>query len=325
MAASTAAPDPVARDGGARPGSADRVDLSNRSTAVGLERIGVVGGGTMGSGIVHAALAAGIPVTLVEADAAALARADALVRRSLAGAEARGKLGAAVGGPGAPSTAEAALEGLTLTTDRSALAEAPFVIEAVPEILDLKSGVLRDIETHLADDAVLATNTSSLSLATLGAGLRRPQRFVGTHFFNPVPVQVLLELVRTSATDAPTLERARALARRLRKEVVEVTDSPGFATSRLGVALGLEATRMVQEGVATPEDIDKAMVLGYRYPMGPCRLGDLVGHDVRLGIAEYLASTLGPRFEPPHLLRDMVARGDLGQKSGRGFYDWTKD
>ena len=267
MAASTAAPDPVARDGGARPGSADRVDFSNRSTAVGLERIGVVGGGTMGSGIVHAALAAGIPVTLVEADAAALARADALVRRSLAGAEARGKLGAAVGGPGAPSTAEAA--------------------QAQAVLLDV----------------------AAQDLARGGA----------------VPVQLLLELVRTSATDAPTLERARALARRLRKEVVEVTDSPGFATSRLGVALGLEATRMVQEGVATPEDIDKAMVLGYRYPMGPCRLGDLVGHDVRLGIAEYLASTLGPRFEPPHLLRDMVARGDLGQKSGRGFYDWTKD
>ena len=279
----------------------------------GFRSAGVVGGGTMGSGIVHVLLAAGLPVTLVDADEAGLKRAARLIGDSLEAAAVRGKL---------PCAPEALTARLTVSTSVSALADADVVIEAVPEQMALKTAVLRDVEGVLRPDALLATNTSSLSLTTMGAGLTHPERFLGTHFFNPVPVQVLLELVRTPATSAEALARARALAAALGKEIVEVTDTPGFATSRLGVALGLEATRMVQEGVATPEDIDRAMVLGYRYPMGPCRLGDLVGHDVRLGIAEYLAEHLGPRFEPPQLLRDMVAQGRLGKKSGRGFYDW---
>jgi len=277
--------------------------------------IGVVGGGTMGSGIVHNLLASGFPVVLVEGDDASLTRAGGLVRSSVQGAADRGKLAEG-------QSVEGLLAELTETTDRSSLAECGLVIEAVPEILELKRTLLADIERHLPEQAVLATNTSSLSLRLMAEVLERPGRFLGTHFFNPVPVQKLLEMIRTDATDADALALVRALGDRMGKTVVEVRDSPGFATSRLGVLSGLEAIRMVEEGVASPQDIDTAMELGYRYPMGPCKLGDLVGHDVRLGIAEYLASTLGSRFEPPQLLRDMVAEGKLGKKSGQGFYTW---
>lgn len=278
-------------------------------------RVGVVGGGTMGSGIVHVLLAAGIPTVLCEADSASLERGLGLVRASLDGAVARGKL---------DGTAKEALAGLTTTTDHADLSDCDVVIEAVPEIPDLKIRLLTSIESVLAPTAVLATNTSSLSLRGLAEPLARPEKFIGMHFFNPVPAQVLLEVIKIPQTDEATLETVRALAGALRKETIEINDSPGFATSRLGVLVGLEAIRMVQEGVASPEDIDKGMVLGYRYPIGPCRLGDLVGHDVRLGIAEYLHAELGERFEPPALLRQMVAEGKLGQKSGQGFYTWDQ-
>jgi 3-hydroxybutyryl-CoA dehydrogenase len=274
---------------------------------------GVVGGGTMGSGIAHVLLAAGARVVLVESDDAALQRAIGLVRRSLDGAVQRGKLAEPV---------DTVLERLTAGTDRALLAGASPVVEAVPEILDLKVGLLADLERVIDPDAVLASNTSSLSLAAIGAELTGPERLVGMHFFNPVPAQKLVEVVRAERTSPQALATARRVAERLGKQVVVVRDSPGFATSRLGLALGLEAIRMVEEGVASPEDIDTAMVLGYRHPMGPLRLGDLVGLDVRLGIAEYLATELGPRFEPPALLRQMVAEGRLGQKTGQGFYTW---
>lgn len=267
----------------------------------------------MGSGIVHVLLAAGIRTTLVEADEQALARADGLVRESLDGAQQRGKLS---------STPEEVMQGLTASVRYADLAGSAVIIEAVPEIPDLKKRLLAQIDAVVDEHCVVATNTSSLSVGELGAALSRPERFVGMHFFNPVPAQVLLEVIRTEHTSERTLGVVRDLAARLGKETVEVNDSPGFATSRLGVAIGLEAIRMVQEGVASPEDIDKAMVLGYRYPIGPCKLGDLVGHDVRLGIAEYLQERLGPRFEPPQLLRDMVMEGKLGKKSGQGFYTW---
>ena len=191
----------------------------------------------------------------------------------------------------------------------------------MPEIPDLKINLLGAIEQIVSPDAVIATNTSSLSLAKLGAHLTRPDRFLGMHFFNPVPVQVLLEVIRTDATDRSALDLVHGLARLLGKETIEIRDSPGFATSRSGVLLGLEAIRMVEEGVASPEDIDKGMVLGYRYPMGPCRLGDLVGHDVRLGIVEYLHSQLGPRFEPPRLLRKWSRRASSGRKPARVLRD----
>ncbi len=274
---------------------------------------GVVGGGTMGSGIAHVLLAAGARVVLVESDDAALQRAIGLVRRGLDGAVQRGKLAEPV---------DTVLERLTAGTDRALLAGASPVVEAVPEILDLKVGLLADLERVIDPDAVLASNTSSLSLAAIGAELTGPERLVGMHFFNPVPAQKLVEVVRAERTSPQALATAREVAERLGKQVVVVRDSPGFATSRLGLALGLEAIRMVEEGVASPEDIDTAMVLGYRHPMGPLRLGDLVGLDVRLGIAEYLATELGPRFEPPALLRQMVAEGRLGQKTGQGFYTW---
>ncbi len=288
---------------------ADAIGSAGSSLGV----IGVVGGGTMGSGIVHVLLDAGLDVVLVEFDRAALDRASALVRASLAKGHQRGKLSA---------SPEQLLDRLVATADREALAGAILVIEAVPEVLSLKTRLLGAIEPVLSDAAVLATNTSSFSLTTLGTGLVRPQRLVGMHFFNPVPVQALLEVIRTDVTDRSALELVHGLARVLGKETIEIRDSPGFATSRLGVLLGIEAIRMVQEGVASPKDIDTAMELGYRHPMGPCRLGDLVGHDVRLGIAEYLATELGPRFEPPRLLREMVADGRLGRKTGQGFYTW---
>ncbi len=287
---------------------------SEAADGANLGTVGVVGGGTMGSGIAHVLLASGANVVLVESTPETLSRALTLVRASLDGAVRRGKLSA---------TPEELLDRLTAATERDALSGCGLVVEAVPEILEVKTEVLSGIESVLVDDAVLASNTSSLSLARLGRSLRRPGRLVGMHFFNPVPAQPLIEVVRSADTDDDALDRVQDAAQRLGKETVVVRDSPGFATSRLGVTLGLEAVRMVQEGVASPEDIDKAMELGYRHPMGPCRLGDLVGHDVRLGIAEYLATELGPRFEPPQLLRDMVAEGKLGKKTGQGFYRWT--
>lgn len=277
------------------------------------QKVGVVGGGTMGSGIVHVLLAAGIDTVLCEADDASLERGTGLVRTSLEGAVARGKLS---------GTLDEALARLTTSVDQADLSGCTVVIEAVPELVDLKLRLLTSIEQHIGQDAVLATNTSSLSLKNLAGALKHPDRFVGMHFFNPVPAQVLLEIVKTPATSSSTLETVRALAQALGKETIEINDSPGFATSRLGVLTGLEAIRMVEEGVASPEDIDRGMVLGYRYPIGPCRLGDLVGHDVRLGIAEYLHAELGDRFEPPQLLRTMVAEGRLGKKTGQGFYTW---
>jgi len=211
---------------------------------------------------------------------------------------------------------------LTVTADRAALAPATLVIEAVPEDAGLKSEVLAGIEQVVGQHTIIATNTSSISVDALAGVLERPDRFVGMHFFNPVPASQLVEVVRGAGTAPETVATVRQWADRIGKRTVEVADSPGFASSRLGLAIGLEAIRMVEEGVASPGDIDDAMVLGYRFPMGPLRLTDLVGLDVRLGVAEYLAGTLGDRFAPPQLLRDKVARGELGKKSGRGFFDW---
>lgn len=273
----------------------------------------VIGGGTMGVGITHVLLDAGVPVTLTETDTARLQAARRAVQASLAASTARGKL----------STSPAAAEAQLTTSVRvSDLADAELVVEAVPESITLKHEVLSRAEAVVADTAVLATNTSSLSINQLAKPLRRPARFLGMHFFNPVPASALVEVVRGSATSDAALRTAHAVAALVGKESIEVTDAPGFATSRLGVLLGLEAIRMVEDGVASAADIDKAMVLGYRHPMGPLRLTDLVGLDVRLGIAEYLYGELGDRFAPPRLLREMVAAGRLGKKTGQGFYPW---
>ncbi len=278
------------------------------------ERTAVIGGGKMGAGIAQVMLAAGAAVAIVEAGDEAAQAARARVAKGLEETKRRGKLDAEV---------DDVLARLTLVAGaRDLPGGTGLVVEAVPEKTDLKIEVLTAAESALGDDAVLATNTSSLSVSELAAALQRPTRFLGLHFFNPVPASKLVEIVVTPETDPAVVEAARSWVQVLGKTEVVVADSPGFASSRLGVMLGLEAMRMVEEGVAEPEAIDTAMELGYRHPMGPLRSSDLVGLDVRLAIAEYLARTLGDRFAPPQLLRDKVAAGELGRSTGKGFYTY---
>jgi 3-hydroxybutyryl-CoA dehydrogenase len=275
-------------------------------------RVGVYGGGRMGAGIAHSFLVAGSAVTVVEAGTEAAAQARQRVVDSLAAAQERGKLEGGV---------DDCVARLQVTSDPEALAPAELVVEAVPEDVALKAEVLATVERS-APDAVLATNTSSLSVDGLAERLDRPDRFLGLHFFNPVPASALVEIVVGSRTDAGLVTRAQGWVEALGKTAITVTDSPGFASSRLGVAIALEAMRMLEEGVASAADIDTAMTLGYRHPVGPLRTTDIVGLDVRLAIAEHLAREVGPRFEPPQVLRDLVAAGKLGRKTGEGFYQW---
>jgi len=206
-----------------------------------------------------------------------------------------------------------------------ALQGADLVIEAVVEDLAVKQRLFAEIERRAPPAALLATNTSSLSVEQIAAALKDPARLLGMHFFNPVHLMRLVEIVRHARTPETYVERVASIVRLLGKEPIVVHDSPGFASSRLGLVLGLEAMRMVEQGVANVEDIDRAMELGYNHPMGPLKLTDVVGLDVRLAIAEYLHKTLGQsQFEPPKILRDKVARGELGKKSGRGFYAWSE-
>ncbi|MEU7756339.1 3-hydroxyacyl-CoA dehydrogenase family protein [Micromonospora sp. NPDC049171] len=277
-------------------------------------RFVVVGAGTMGLGIAYVAAGAGHAVELVEVDpergAAALNRLAELWERAVQ----RGKLSA--------DEAAAHRQRVTLRPTLAEVAPGPDVIvEAVPERLDLKRAVLHDAAA--LRPALLASNTSSIAIGELAAGLDAPERFLGLHFFNPVWAMALLEIVVGPATAEETTAAAVALAGRLGKDPVVVRDLPGFATSRLGVTLGLEAIRMVADGVASPADIDKAMVLGYRHPIGPLELTDLVGLDVRLDIARTLQAAYGDRFAPPSLLVEMVDEGRLGKKSGHGFYRWN--
>lgn len=275
-------------------------------------RVGVYGGGRMGAGIAHAFVVAGAAVTVVESSAGAAEAARERVVRSLTRAEARGAL---------EDSLDVAVDRLEVTTDAGALAAAGLVVEAVPERADLKRELLTKVEA-IAPDAVLATNTSSLSIDGIAADLRRPDRFLGLHFFNPVPASSLVEIVVGTRTASDVVAEARGWVEAVGKTAIVVSDAPGFASSRLGVALALEAMRMLQDGVASAEDIDTAMTLGYKHPMGPLRTTDVVGLDVRLAIAEHLATELGERFAPPDVLREKVAAGELGRKSGRGFYDW---
>ncbi|MBQ1034309.1 3-hydroxyacyl-CoA dehydrogenase family protein [Micromonospora parva] len=277
------------------------------------DRFVVVGAGTMGLGIAYVAAGAGHAVEVVEVDpergAAAQNRLAELWERAVQ----RGKLSA--------DEAAANRQRVTLRPTLAEVAPAPQVIvEAVPERLDLKRAVLRDAAALRPE--LLGSNTSSIAIGALAAGLDAPERFLGLHFFNPVWAMTLLEIVVGPATAEETTAAAVALAGRLGKDPVVVRDLPGFATSRLGVTLGLEAIRMVADEVASPADIDKAMVLGYRHPIGPLELTDLVGLDVRLDIARTLQAAYGDRFAPPPLLEEMVAAGRLGKKSGHGFYRW---
>ncbi|MGY1683460.1 3-hydroxyacyl-CoA dehydrogenase family protein [Geodermatophilus sp. SYSU D01176] len=277
-------------------------------------RVGVIGGGRMGAGIAQVFLAAGARVAVVEAGREAAAAARGRVADGLEEAARRGKLDGDVA---------TVLDRLTVVDSPAALdRETGLVVEAVPEQADLKAQVLRAAEAAVAPDAVLATNTSSLSVTELASALERPARFLGLHFFNPVPASKLVEVVVAQETTPELVGAASGWVRALGKTDVVVKDSPGFASSRLGVLLGLEAIRMLEEGVADAEAIDTAMELGYRHPMGPLRSTDLVGLDVRLAIAEYLHRTLGERFAPPQLLRDKVAAGELGRKTGRGFHTY---
>jgi 3-hydroxybutyryl-CoA dehydrogenase len=277
-------------------------------------QVGVLGGGRMGAGIAHAFTVAGAAVVVVERDDDAARAARGRVAAALEKSVQRGSTAEPLG---------SLLDRVRVSTDYSAFSGCALVVEAVPEDAGLKATALAAVEEQLTDGAWLATNTSSLSVAGLAGALKRPAEFCGLHFFNPVPASTLIEVVLGPDTSQGTADAARGWVEALGKTPVVVRDAPGFASSRLGVAIALEAMRMVEEGVASPEDIDTAMVLGYKHPVGPLRTTDLVGLDVRLGIAEYLESTLGERFSPPQLLRDKVARGELGRKSGKGFFDWN--
>ncbi len=277
-------------------------------------RVGVLGGGRMGAGIAHAFLLAGSRVTVIERDAPAADAAAQRIGDSLARSVERGSTARPL------NDLEAAL---TVGDDIAAFADADLVIEAVPEDRALKGDALGRIARVVAPASAIASNTSSISIDALAATITHPERFLGLHFFNPVPASALVEIVTGAATAPAVVESARAWVDALGKAPVVVRDSPGFASSRLGVMLGLEAIRMLEEGVATAADIDTAMELGYRHPTGPLRTTDIVGLDVRLGIAEELEAAFGPRFSPPDLLRRLVAEGHLGRKAGRGVYEWS--
>ena len=289
--------------------------MSDSPNAQSISRAVILGAGTMGNGIAQVCAQAGMQVVLFDINDDAVATGLANIKRMLAKAVEKGKA--------SPEDVAATMSRLSTSTDLSASCkDAQLVVEAIPEKLELKQSVMAQIESAVADDCLIASNTSSLSITKISAGMNHPQRFLGMHFFNPVPLMALLEVVVGEQTDAANCDLAVELSKRLGKEPIVVQDAPGFASSRLGVCIGLEAMRMVEDGVASAADIDKAMELGYRHPMGPLRLTDLVGLDVRLGIAEYLCEKLGDRFAPPQILRDMVAAGKLGKKSGEGFYKW---
>jgi len=280
-----------------------------------IENVAVLGAGTMGHGIAQVCAVAGMNVVLRDLNDDVLAKGVAGIEKSLAKLAEKGRIEADV--------PEAARRRITTTTVLAeAVSKADLVVEAIPEKMALKVETFEAVAEHAPDHALLATNTSSLSVTEIAAASGAPERVVGLHFFNPVPLMKLLEIVQGLGTSDATIAAARTFAERLGKEPIVVKDFPGFATSRLGVILGCEAIRMLEAGVASAADIDKAMELGYRHPMGPLRLTDLVGLDVRLAILDHLHKELGEQFRPPALLRQMVRAGKLGRKTGEGFYTY---
>ena len=277
----------------------------------------IIGGGTMGRGIAGVCALAGFETAVFEAEPGARARLRGAIEEGWDKAVRRGK-----------ASAEAAVEAgkrLRVLEDLGEGRGAGLAIEAIPELLEEKKETFWVLD-RLLPEAVLASNTSSLSIGELARATGRPERVVGIHFFNPVAAMPLVEIVSGSATSPETRVAAGEFVAAIGKQAIYVTDSPGFATSRLGLALGLEAMRMVEEGVASAADIDRAMELGYGHRMGPLKTTDLVGLDVRLAIAEALSSGLNEeRFRPPEILRRMVAEGRTGRKSGEGFYRWEGD
>jgi 3-hydroxybutyryl-CoA dehydrogenase len=270
----------------------------------------------MGAGIAHAFVIAGSRVRVVERDDEQAGSALTRVTSALAASVDRGTV---------VEPLDDLVSRVESGTDDALFDECDLVVEAVPEDPGLKVASLARIEDRVGAETPIASNTSSLSIDDLAATMRFPGRFLGMHFFNPVPASDLVELVVGAATEDSIVRDAQDWVARLGKTPVTVKDSPGFASSRLGVAIGLEAIRMLEESVASPADIDAAMVLGYKFPVGPLRLTDIVGLDVRLDIAEYLHARLGERFAPPQLLRDKVAAGELGRKTGRGFFTWETE
>lgn len=282
-------------------------------------RVAVVGAGTMGHGIAQVFGLAGYETRLTDLNRAVKETALGRIRQTTARAVERGKL--------SPQDAEGAVGRLSWHDDVDSAAQgADLVIEAIVERLEAKRALFAHLDTLLPPPVILATNTSSLSISRIAQATQHPERVVGMHFFNPVHSMKLVEIVTHERTGRETIERVREVAARLGKEPIVVRDTPGFASSRLGVVLGLEAMRMVEQGVADPEAIDKAMELGYGHPMGPLKVSDLVGLDVRLAIAEYLFRELKqPHYEPPAILRQKVRAGELGKKTGKGFYQWPKE
>jgi 3-hydroxybutyryl-CoA dehydrogenase len=281
-----------------------------------IKTIGVIGAGTMGHGIAQVAAAAGYQAVLRDVDRDSLARGIQAIERNLIKGIRLAKL--------TEAERDSIMQHIHGTTDLAEIAQADLVIEAAPERLDIKQQLVRDVEKLASQPFIFASNTSSLSITELAKASDQPGHVLGMHFFNPVHIMRLIEIVVGKATSDDTVEVVRQVALRLRKEPIVVRDVPGFASSRLGVALGLEAMRMVEQGVASAQDIDTAMELGYNHPMGPLKLTDHVGLDIRLNIAEYLYRELGSEtFRPPELLRRMVQEGKLGKKTGTGFYDWT--
>ena len=272
----------------------------------------------MGHGIAQVCAMAGSTTRLFDVNLDAAKSGLAKIETNLDKGVSKGKVSAELRG-----------ESLGRLSAHADLAEAvhgaDLVVEAVPEKLELKQSLFKDVASHVSKGCILGTNTSSLSVGKIASAVPGPERVIGLHFFNPVHIMKLLEIVVPDTTDPEVLTTCRAYGERLGKQTITVKDFPGFATSRLGLVIGLEAIRMVEQGVASAEDVDKAMTLGYGFPMGPLKLTDLVGLDVRLHIAEYLSTALpdAAHFHPPQLLRDMVAAGKLGKKSGQGFYTWS--
>ncbi|MGI9075803.1 MAG: 3-hydroxyacyl-CoA dehydrogenase family protein, partial [Gemmatimonadaceae bacterium] len=275
--------------------------------------------GTMGHGIAYAACLAGYAVAITDADAGTLERGESRIRAAFDKAVERGKC-----------TSEQRETGFgrlaCLSTPAEAVIEADMVIEAIPEQLELKQRLFASIEDIVSPKTILASNTSSLSISAIASVLVHRDRLIGLHFFNPVPVVKLVEIVRGVETSDAIVGTCQRFAISLGKTPIIVKDSPGFASSRLGVVLGLEAIRMFEQGVASAEDIDRAMELGYNHPVGPLKLTDMVGLDVRLAIADHLHAMIGgDTYRAPGLLRRMVAEGKLGKKSGQGFYRWENE
>ena len=283
-----------------------------------IQTIAVIGAGTMGHGIAQVAALAGFKVLLSDVDRESLARGVKAIEGNLAKGMKLGKL--------TEDDRDSTLQHIHGTTNLKECAAADLIIEAAPEKLDLKKDILRQLESASDHPFIFASNTSSLSITEIASSSKRPEAVIGMHFFNPVHIMRLLEIVVGEKTSPATVDVVKAVGQKLRKEPIVVKDVPGFASSRLGVVLGLEAMRMFEQGVASAQDIDTAMELGYNHPMGPLKLTDLVGLDVRLNIAEYLHRELGSEaFKPPEVLRRLVSEGKLGKKTGQGFYDWSTE